>query len=162
MSESASIAKLGIRHDAILHFMLANPTVPKGEVAQRFNVSPAWLSTIINSEAFLEARALYTDLAFHESVLPMREKLVIAADKALDRMIALTELETDLDKVRKTAETTLAACGFGTMKGPTAPGVQINIGVGNASPAVVMRAKEMIGARPAASPVMIEQKVEQV
>ena len=150
MAESASVAKLSIRHDAILHFMLANPTVPKGEVALRFNVSEAWLSVVCNSQAFLEARARLTDELFHESVLPLREKMVVAADKALDRMLTQIPVETDLDKLRKTTETVLQACGYSSPKGPPASPTTINNNTqinnfGNASPDVLARARKMIG-----------------
>jgi hypothetical protein len=118
-------------------------------VAIRFNVSPAWLSTIINSEAFLEARSLYTEVSFHETVLPMREKMVAAADKALDRLNELIPMEKDLDTVRKTAESVLAACGFSSVKGPAiVPGqtnIQQNNFFGNASPSVLAKARETIG-----------------
>lgn len=148
MSASAEIQKLGFRHDAILHFMLANPTVSKAEVAIRFNVTSAWLSTIINSQAFIEARALYTEVAFHETVLPLREKMVHAADLAMDRMIQLTPQETDLDTVRKTAESVLGMCGFSAPR--VAPGSTTNIQQnnhfhGNASPEVLARARAAIG-----------------
>ena len=151
MAQSAQVAKLSIRHEAILHFLLANPTISKGEVAERFSVTEAWLSVICNSQAFLEARANYTEEVFHETVLPLREKMMIAADRALDRINALVPRETDLDKVRKTAESVLASCGFGTGNlrptGPQAlPGVNIqNNFYGNASPAVVERARQRIG-----------------
>lgn len=152
MSQSASVAKLSMRHDAILQFMLANPLAPKSEVAFRFNVTPAWLSTVINSEAFLEARAMYTDLAFHESTLPMREKLMVAADKALDRLNELLPNENDLDTVRKTAESVLSSLGFGSTSKAApqlSPGQmnfqQNNHFYGNASADVLARARERIG-----------------
>lgn len=147
MAQSASVAKLSIRHEAILHFLLGNPTVSQGEVAEKFGVTQAWLSVVMNSEAFLEARNNYTEIAYHETVLPLREKMVVAANKALDRLNLLIPQETDLDKVRKTAETTLQALGFGTVKGSTVNNnTQINIG-GNASAEVLARARDKIGVR---------------
>ena len=145
MAQSASIAKLSIRHEAILQYLLANPIVTMGEVAEKFGVTQSWLSVVVNSEAFIEARERYQEIAFHETVLPVREKLMVAANKALDRLNQLTPMEMDLDKVRKTAETTLAALGFGSPKGPsTVNNTQINIG-GNASAEVLARARDRIG-----------------
>lgn len=145
MAQSASIAKLSIRHEAILQYLLANPIVTMGEVAEKFGVTQSWLSVVMNSEAFLEARERYQEIAFHETVLPVREKLMVAANRALDRLNQLTPMEMDLDKVRKTAETTLAALGFGSPKGPsTVNNTQINIG-GNASAEVLARARDRIG-----------------
>ena len=145
MAQSASIAKLSIRHEAILQYLLANPIVTMGEVAEKFGVTRSWLSVVVNSEAFIEARERYQEIAFHETVLPVREKLMVAANKALDRLNQLTPMEMDLDKVRKTAETTLAALGFGSPKGPsTVNNTQINIG-GNASAEVLARARDRIG-----------------
>jgi hypothetical protein len=150
MAQSAQIAKLSHRHEAILHFMIANPTVPASEVARRFNVTQAWLSVVKNSDAFLEARHRYTEEVFHETVLPIREKLMVAADLALDRMIELTPMETDLEKVRKTTDSVLAACGYTTGSGeargagPT-HNTQNNFFFGNASAEVLNRARAMIG-----------------
>jgi len=81
----------------------------------------------------------------------MREKLIIAANKAIDRMNDLIPLENDVDKVRKTAETVLEACGFSSPKKPNGTSItnntQINI-AGNASAEVLARARERIGHEP--------------
>lgn len=148
MANSAQVQKLSHRHEAILHFMIANPTVPKWEIAAKFNVTQAWLSVVINSQAFQEAQAAYTDEAFHETVLPLRQKLMAAADAAVDRMNKLIPIETDLEVVRKTTDSVLEACGYSSPR-PTAPGStfnqQNNIFLGNASPEVLARARDRIG-----------------
>ena len=152
MARSAQVQKLSHRHEAVLHFMLANPIVPKGEIALRFGVTQAWLSTVINSHAFQEALANYTDVAFHETVLPLREKMMIAADRALDRLNELVPVETSLDVVRKTADSVLAACGYGApqvgREAPSQFNQQNNTYIfGNASPEVLARARARIGQR---------------
>lgn len=152
MATCVQIQKVSHKHQAILHFMLGNPTVPKGEIARHFGVSQAWLSVVINSAAFQEALADYTDEAFHATVLPLRQKLMAAADAAVDRMNDLIPLESDLDTVRKSADSVLAACGYRSPHTP-APGApaqynqQNNYFLGNASPEVLARAREKIGQR---------------
>lgn len=150
VAESASIVKTSIKHEAILHYLIANPTASMGEVAEKFNLSRSWLSVVVNSEAFQEARRNMTEQVYTDTVLPLREKMIAVADKALDRLSLLTPMETDLDKVRKTAESTLAACGFSSRQSPTPNGpvtqfnTQINYN-GNASPEVLQRARDRIG-----------------
>jgi len=148
MAASSQVAKLSIRHEAILHFLLSNPTVPRWAVAQRFGVTESWLSIITNSDAFAEARNRLTDVAFHETVLPLREKILLAADRSLDRLNELVPHCNDLDVVRKTADSVLAACGFGSGAQLPRPQAQTNIQnnfYGNASAEVVARARSLVG-----------------
>lgn len=144
---SVQVKELSIKHEGILHFMVMNPSVPQWEVAQRFGVSESWLSTLSNSEAFKEAREQLTQEVIQQTVLPMRRKLVGLADKALDRMEELIPYETDLDRVRKTADSVLEACGFTAKKQPAVgqQNTQNNYYLGNASAEVLARARERIG-----------------
>lgn len=46
------IGKVSYKHDAIIDFILANPTVQQNEIARHFDYSQGWISQIIASDAF--------------------------------------------------------------------------------------------------------------
>lgn len=48
----AGIGKVSYKHDAIIDFILSNPTVTQREIARQFDYSEGWLSQIIASDAF--------------------------------------------------------------------------------------------------------------
>ena len=82
MSASASIQKVSHKHEAILNFLLANPTLQMGEVAVHFGVSFPWLSTIVHSHAFQDQLKRRQDQVFESAILgTVEEKL--GADAAL-------------------------------------------------------------------------------
>lgn len=78
------IQDVSIRHDAIMQFMLANPTVPLGEVAKTFGVTQPWLSCVIHSAAFQDLLKQRQDQMFHFTVV---EKMNAVASKSLDNLM---------------------------------------------------------------------------
>jgi hypothetical protein len=116
------IQKLSVRHEAILDFLIANPTVSLGDVATKFGVTQPWLSCIIHSDAFQTKLREKQDVMFHHTVLPLREKMTVVAHMALDKVAQLMPLETELKTVQSVADSVLDRLGFGAK----APAVQIN------------------------------------
>ena len=106
------IKKMSIKHDAILDFMLANPLMAKREVAAHFGVSQPWLSCIIHSDAFQREYKAKGGEIFNLSVVPMRQKLLAAADMAVDRVMDLIPLEGELKVAQATASMVLDRIGF--------------------------------------------------
>lgn len=51
------IAKPSYTHEAMIDLILANPSVDQNELAGYFGYSPAWVSTVITSDAFQAALA---------------------------------------------------------------------------------------------------------
>ena len=147
MAKSVQLKKLTHRHEAILHFMMSSPGVAKWEIAAKFNVTQSWLSCVINSDAFQEELALHTDIAFHETVLPLRKRMLALADKTIDRLNQLIPIETSLDVVRKTADSVLQAAGYGSpsVGEGGVHNTQNNYFLGNASAEVLARARDRIG-----------------
>jgi hypothetical protein len=100
-----------------MDFMLANPTVPLGEVAIIFDVTPAWLSVVIHSDMFQMQLREKQDKCFERTVLPIREKLNFIAHKALDNLAEKVEHKLLApDEERKTTELVLKSLGYGTTK----------------------------------------------
>jgi hypothetical protein len=146
------IKRVGVKHEAILNFLLAHPNVRMREVASHFQVSQPWLSLIIHSDAFQRKLRERQDIHFHTSILPMMQKVECAADLAIDRMLELIPLETDLGKLNQVADKALTRLGYGTSSSQTQVNVQVNV-----DRSMLERARSLIGGRAAyASGVALE------
>ena len=49
------IAKVRYTHDAMIDMIVANPAISQNEIAQHLGYTPAWVSIIVNSDAFQAA-----------------------------------------------------------------------------------------------------------
>lgn len=127
---SLGLQKVSHRHRAIMDFMIAHPTLPMSEVAAHFGYTPAWLSTVINSDvfrhAFKERRANWEAIHDHKLAAKLHE----VANKSLD---CLTDILTDEENrpsptaANEIAKTALSALGFiGRKAEAQAPAVQVN------------------------------------
>lgn len=47
-----SIAKIRYTHDAMIDLIIASPAISQGELAREFGFTEAWVSIVINSDAF--------------------------------------------------------------------------------------------------------------
>lgn len=150
MAETNSLQKMSHMHEAILDFMVANPLVKKGKIAQQFGVTPTWLSIIINSDAFKDKLAKRHDEFFGSAVVPLREKMIGIVDCALDRLSDKVEL-MESQEALATADTLLHRLGFapntkvnGQVPGGQGAMIQQNFYVGSD---VLNSAREKFGQR---------------
>lgn len=117
------------KHHSIMDFLLANPKLPYSAVAAEFNVTQAWLSTVINSDVFqaqLRARRSLMDDHVNRDIV---SRLHNIAKKGLSTMEDILDDEeasaaTKLD----VAKTSLTALGYLGTKGgsPVTVNVQQN------------------------------------
>lgn len=141
------VMRLSNRHEAILEFMVANPTVRLGDVAAEFDVTQAWLSCIVHSDAFQEALRKKRDEVFLPAALTLQEKLTGMAHLVLDKLGE----EIDNGKVSaplllETGNSVLDRLGYGTKAPGGGPAAQTNVFYG--VPANVMHeARETFGRR---------------
>lgn len=114
MAESASIQKMSHRHEAIMNFMLANPLLKLSEVAGEFNVTQAWLSTIIHSHAFQDQLSKRKNEIFDVAVLQeLGDKLGAAAHQTIDAY--LEKVPTlSADQLIAAQDKLLGRLGYGT------------------------------------------------
>jgi hypothetical protein len=49
---AVQIDRISYTHDAVIDFIIANPQASQGHIASTFGYTQAWMSTIINSDAF--------------------------------------------------------------------------------------------------------------
>ena len=113
-------------HEQIVDYMLMCPNWTQGDLARRFHKTESWLSTVINSDAFREYKALR--FAEHQSAVT-KDVLAQAEDLAslgLDVMTERIRRERDAISSRtvlESAELALKACGY---MGRAGPSVQVN------------------------------------
>lgn len=111
MAEIKSVSHV---HVAIMDYLMSHPTVHLGDVAKHFGYTQPWLSTIIHSDAFQVMLQEKQGIAFHDTVLPIREKMLNAAHQALDKITNLLPTETDVRTVASVADSMLDRLGFGS------------------------------------------------
>lgn len=146
----AEIKSISIRHNEIMDYLMSNPSVKLGDAAKFFGVTGPWLSTIIHSDAFQELLKAKQDMAFHSTVLPMREKMLAVAHQALDKLADMLPMETEVRTVNDVTEGMLDRLGFGAkpINGNNLTiNQQNNFVVPNANAAEIAAAREMLQAR---------------
>lgn len=138
--QGVQLKSLRPKHHAIMDYLIANPSVPYGEVAQLFMVTPAWLSTVINSDLFqtqLYERRRLMDQALTASIT---DKLGRLAEKSLDALEdAIDDEEVSITTKLDVAKTALQAMGFLGPKGGgiNGPATQVQINTSNQTITVV-------------------------
>lgn len=162
MAQSASIAKMSHRHEAILNYMLCNPTHPMSLVAGQFEVSQAWLSTIVHSHAFQDQLARRKDEFFEVAVLQdLGSKLGAAAHQTIDAY--LEKVPTlSADQLISAQDKLLSRLGYGTnAKGGTINADVVNIQNNHVTKDVLEEARNRIGTNQvgeASSPAALQDK----
>lgn len=53
----SAIQKVSYTHEAMIDLLVAHPGISQGELASHFGYTPAWISTIMSSDAFKEQLA---------------------------------------------------------------------------------------------------------
>lgn len=123
------LKKVSIKHEAIMEYLLVNPTQKLGEVAAYFGVSQAWLSVVINSDAFQIKLGERKDELFGATVVPLREKLLGLAHVGVEKLgEALDNASVVSDKqfIADTTDQVLKSLGYSPKSSPT-PAGQTNI-----------------------------------
>ena len=155
----AEIKSLSITHVSIMDFLMANPTMHLSDVAKHFGYTQPWLSQIIHSDAFQNMLKEKQNIAFHHTVLPLREKITQAAHQALDKVMNLLPQETELRTVKDVAESMLDKIGYGSKGIPAGATInqQNNFIMPNATSEEVAAARAlMLSRRPAGLGVQVD------
>ena len=112
------IAQVSYRHAAIVDYMLVNPDQNQNEIARALGFTPAWLSVIINSDAFkmyYESRREEHNTGLHEKVVGKLYAIALdASDVILD---ALGEDEVDARLALDAKDKALHRLGYGPSRG---------------------------------------------
>ena len=114
-SAANSIARISYTHDAMIDLIIANPAMSQGELAGKFGYTPAWVSQVMNSDAF-QARLAERkkDIIDPSLVLSVEEKLKAVTSKSLD--VVLQKLQNpgvSVETALKGVELGTKALGYG-------------------------------------------------
>ena len=114
-SAQYAIARVKYSHDAMIDLMIAQPGIKQGEIAKHFGYTQAWVSRIMNSDAFLARLAQRkSDLVDPSIALTIDEKLRAVAAKSLD--IVLEKLASPVvtfEQAMEGANLASKALGYG-------------------------------------------------
>ena len=113
-SAANAIARVKYTHDALIDQIIANPAASQGELARTFGYTQAWLSRIMNSDAFQARLAVRkADVVDPTLVLSIEEKLRALASKSLDVVMDKLALTQNPDTALKALEISSKALGYG-------------------------------------------------
>lgn len=135
------------KHEAILQFMIGNPTLKMSEVAAYFGVTPAWLSTIVHSHAFQDQLARRQDELFEVAIVQeLGDKLTAAAHQTIDAYLEQVPTLT-ADQLISAQDKLLGRLGYGVSKGTTNFNIEgsAQVQVNQVGGDVLAKAREKVG-----------------
>lgn len=113
-SAAVAIARVKYSHDAMIDLIIAQPGVKQGEIAKHFGYTQAWVSRIMNSDAFLARLAQRkADLVDPTIALSIDERLRAVAAKSLDVVLEKLELVPTGEFALEAAAMSAKALGYG-------------------------------------------------
>lgn len=114
-SAQNAIARVKYSHDAMIDLIIAQPAIKQNEIAKHFGYTPAWVSRIMNSDAFLQRLAARkADLVDPAIFLNVDEKLRAVAQRSLDVVLEKLELPgVGFDQALDAANLATKALGYG-------------------------------------------------
>lgn len=143
MADKAKVSrvmKVSWWHESIVDWELQNPDRTMNECAEFFNTTPAWLSSIRNSDAFKSYRQYRMQIhqsGVSRSIIDKVEGLASLTLDVLQERVERERAAIALDSVLDTAKVALTALGFGGgPKGGNPVNVQINNSNAQATPPV--------------------------
>lgn len=107
------IKRINHTHEAIINWLIANPDRYLQDAAAFFNVTQAWLSVVVNSDAFQEKLRQRQDAVFGLVALGMRDKIAGAAHIGVEKVARHLETSEDKDYVLNATDKLLKAMGYG-------------------------------------------------
>jgi hypothetical protein len=113
-SAAGAIAKVRYTHDAMIDMLIANPGIAQGALAKHFGFTQAWVSRIINSDAF-QARLAERkkEIVDPSLVMSVDERLATLADRSLSILHEKLEMTQSPELAFKAAKLTIEALGYG-------------------------------------------------
>ena len=139
------IEKVGEWHKNIFNWEIEHPGASVEECAAHFNVTPGWMSTVRNSDCYIEyasiCRFIHNDHV-SKNVLEQVEGLANVSLEVLQERISRERNNIGLGIVNDSAALALKAMGFGQKNDARGGNTQINVILGGASKEVLERARD--------------------
>jgi hypothetical protein len=125
----AGIARVRYTHDALIDMIVTNPWISQNALASYFGYSAAWISTIINSDAFQaklhERKAALIDPALKEQIDQTFDILIRRSQEIL--LARLQNPEVTDNTALRTLELASRSRGYGARQEPQAPSVDLHV-----------------------------------
>jgi len=158
---NTQIKNVGIQHDAIMDFLIANPTMKKSEVAMHLGVSAPWLSVIIHSDVFQAKLREKSEETFNAVVIPLRDQLLGVARVGVEKLGEALENASaisDKDFIADTTDSILKNLGYSPRSAAptTQSATQVNVTVVDST--VLAEAREKMRAIPSSTLPPLEHK----
>lgn len=113
-SAANALARVHYSHDAMIDLLVRNPAISQNELAREFGYTPAWISRVVNSDAFLARLAeRKKDLVDPAIAFSLDEKFRALADASLDVIHEKLLLTKNPDTALKALELSSKALGYG-------------------------------------------------
>lgn len=153
------IAKVRYTHDAIIDEILVDPSISQNELAKRFGFTAAWMSIIVNSDAFQNRLAERKgELIDPKITASIEQRLESLAKFSLDRLLERVESSVPLKPMELVA---MAKLGAGDRANrPAGPPVSTNLYVVNLPPVAQNSSEWLSSARRPPGVSQIPQKVD--
>lgn len=132
MNYRYQLKDLSVTHNAIADWLIANPGKGQmGKCAAVFGISPAWLSTITQSDAFQALLKSKQEKTYQEVIIPLQDKIAGVAHAAVEKLGEVVNETNDGRLVKDVADSMLNKLGYGAKATPAgegagAPGTTIN------------------------------------
>lgn len=139
------VEKVSPWHKLIFDWEIEHPGLGVVECAEHFNVTPGWMSTVRNSDCYLEYAARLRNnhhSNVSKSVLEQVEGLASVSLEVLEERINTERKSIGLGIVNDSAALALKAMGFGQKADRGGNNTQVNIVLGSAGKEVLERARE--------------------
>lgn len=116
-SAAHGILRVRYSHDAMIDLMLANPAIKQHEIAAHFKVTGAWISRVVNSDAFL-ARLSQRKAELIDPIIVsnMQDKLMGLMDQSIEVLADKLEASKSPDLAAKALELSSKALGYGARR----------------------------------------------
>lgn len=113
-SAALAISRVKYSHDAMIDILIADPSISQGAIAQQFGYTQAWVSRVMNSDAFLARMAeRKSDLVDPSIALTLDEKFRALANQSIDIVMEKLAVTKNPDTALKALEMSSKALGYG-------------------------------------------------
>ena len=113
-SAALAISRVKYSHDAMIDILIADPSISQGAIAQQFGYTQAWVSRVMNSDAFLARMAeRKSDLVDPSIALTLDEKFRALANQSIDIVMEKLAATKNPDTALKALEMSSKALGYG-------------------------------------------------
>ncbi len=117
-SAAPSIDRVRYTHDAMIDFILANPAASQGEIAKVFGYTQAWVSRVINSDAFNKRLAERKDDLIDPTIIMTAEErlrtlMVTATNRIQEKLEQPLAQAGVVDTALKALDLSTRALGYG-------------------------------------------------